>query len=102
MRGERGQIAPALLLFIAALVAGGLILFNPGRATAVQAEAVTAADAGALAGADNLRWQWENIEWLYHINPGAATVVVAARSPPGTLNGNIQDAIRLAQSMGWW
>lgn len=54
---ERGQLLPALLLFVAALVTGGLMLFQVGGATAVQAGAQTGADAAALAAAENVRQQ---------------------------------------------
>ncbi len=54
---EQGQIAPALLLLVIAMMAGGLTLFVVGRATAMQAEAQTGADAAALAGAEELQRQ---------------------------------------------
>lgn len=161
MNADRGQIAPALLLLVASLLVGGLMMFGIGRATVSQASAVTAADAAALAAANELARQLENIHYA-PINPvticaqaalyagrndaslnscrlsGRFDVLVTtssapARSQPGLpaiagrrgeakarahvtflgyglgggvgvptghLSGNVQDAIRLAQSMG--
>ncbi len=57
MRGQRGQIAPALMLVVMALLAAGMMLFQVGRATILQAHATTAADAAALAAAEDLESQ---------------------------------------------
>jgi hypothetical protein len=48
---------PALFVMIVALLALGIMLLQIGRATDIRAEGVTAADAGALAGAKNMRIQ---------------------------------------------
>jgi hypothetical protein len=48
---------PALFVIVVALLALGIMLLQVGRATDIRAEAVTAADAGALAGAKNMRIQ---------------------------------------------
>ena len=54
---ERGQILPALAVLLVVILAGGLVLFQVGRASTMEAEAVTAADAAALAGAQNVKEQ---------------------------------------------
>jgi hypothetical protein len=56
-RGERGQITPALMLLVVALLAAGVLLLQVGRATVIQARTTTAADAAALAAAGDLRDQ---------------------------------------------
>ncbi|HZA41728.1 MAG TPA: M15 family metallopeptidase [Actinomycetota bacterium] len=48
---------PALFVIVVALLAIGIMLLQVGRATDIRAEGVTAADAGALAGAKNMRIQ---------------------------------------------
>ena len=48
---------PALFVMVVALLALGIMLLQVGRATDIRAEGVTAADAGALAGAKNMRIQ---------------------------------------------
>jgi hypothetical protein len=61
MRGrgsEEGQVLPGLVLLIVALLAGGMLLFQVGRAAVLAADAVTAADAAALAGAIDIGHQW--------------------------------------------
>ncbi|MGH8905292.1 MAG: hypothetical protein ACRD0K_01945 [Egibacteraceae bacterium] len=55
--GEEGRVLPGLLLVVVGLLAGGVLLFRIGWATVLKAEAVTAADFAALAGADGLRGQ---------------------------------------------
>lgn len=56
-RNEEGQIFPALLLLFAALVAGGVVLFQIGHMASLRADAVSAADAAALEGAKSMRAQ---------------------------------------------
>ncbi|MPZ86774.1 MAG: hypothetical protein GEU81_01650 [Nitriliruptorales bacterium] len=69
-RGERGQVLPALLLLALALLAGGVLLFQVGWASTLRAGAVTAADAAALAGAQDVRAQLEGgVLGLGLINP---------------------------------
>lgn len=53
----RGGILPILAATIVALIAGGVLMFSIGRATASRAGAQTAADAAALAAVDNVRAQ---------------------------------------------
>lgn len=48
---------PVLLLLFTALLAGGAILFQVGRASGLSASAQTGADAAALAAAKNMRIQ---------------------------------------------
>jgi len=48
---------PALFVMVVGLLALGIMLLQVGRATDIRAEGVTAADAGALAGAKNMRIQ---------------------------------------------
>jgi hypothetical protein len=57
-RDEDGQVLPALLLLMVVLLAGGILLLQVGRATSLRADAVTAADAAALAGAQSIRAQY--------------------------------------------
>lgn len=54
---EEGQIFPALLILFAALVAGGVVLFQVGHMASLRADATSAADAAALEGAKNMRAQ---------------------------------------------
>lgn len=58
-RGERGQVLPPLLLLVIVIVAGAIAILQVGRASALRAEAVTAADAAALAAVDDVRKQIE-------------------------------------------
>jgi Putative Flp pilus-assembly TadE/G-like len=51
---EEGQVLPALLLLVVALVAIAVALLPIGEATDMRAHAQTAADAAALAGAEDL------------------------------------------------
>ena len=51
---EEGQVLPALLVLVLALLVGGMALFQVGRASTMRAQAQTAADAAALAGAREL------------------------------------------------
>jgi hypothetical protein len=54
---ERGQVLPLLLVAVFAFLGGGILLFQLGNVTTLQAGAQTAADAAALAGARNVRDQ---------------------------------------------
>lgn len=60
-RREEGQVFPVLLVLFTALLAGGFMLLQVGRGAAMRAEGVTAADAAALAGAQNIRDQLEGL-----------------------------------------
>src|SRR5438094_520230 len=53
-RKEEGQVLPVLLLLVVALVAVGVALLPVGQAADMRAHAQTAADAAALAGAQDL------------------------------------------------
>jgi hypothetical protein len=57
-RGDEGQIFPALIVFGLAILAMSLILFTVGRAADLRARGQTGGDAGALAGAINVRNQF--------------------------------------------
>jgi hypothetical protein len=57
-RGDEGQIFPALIVFGLAILAMSLVLFQVGRAADLRARGQTGADAGALAGAINVREQF--------------------------------------------
>jgi Putative Flp pilus-assembly TadE/G-like len=57
-QGDEGQIFPALIVFGLAILAMSLILFTVGRAADLRARGQTGADAGALAGAINVRNQF--------------------------------------------
>jgi Putative Flp pilus-assembly TadE/G-like len=50
-RGDEGQILPVLLVAFVAILAVGLVLFQVGAATSIRAQAQTAVDSAALAGA---------------------------------------------------
>ena len=56
--GDEGQIFPALIVFGLAILAMSLVLFQVGRAADLRARGQTGADAGALAGAINVREQF--------------------------------------------
>jgi|GEM_PF-269173 len=58
-RGERGQAALAMVAFMGAILFAGVLLFQYGRAADLTARAQTAADAAALAAANQLRDQAE-------------------------------------------
>jgi hypothetical protein len=55
---EQGQVVPVLALLVVAALTGGFLLFEVGRATALRADAQTAADAAALAAAEALHGQF--------------------------------------------
>ena len=55
--GERGQILPGMLVVLLALLAVGMLMFTVGKAAVLRSGAQTAADAAALAGADEIRRQ---------------------------------------------
>jgi hypothetical protein len=55
--GERGQILPGLLVVMLALLAVGVLMFQVGKAAVLRADAQTAADAAALAGAEEIKRQ---------------------------------------------
>ncbi|HEX5782528.1 MAG TPA: pilus assembly protein TadG-related protein [Solirubrobacteraceae bacterium] len=55
--GERGQILPGLLVVMLALLAVGVLMFQVGKAAVLRAGAQTAADAAALAGAEEIKRQ---------------------------------------------
>lgn len=62
MRDERGQLAAPIMFIVIALLTAGFWFFQIGRASLLQARVTTAADAGALAGAEELKRQY--IEYL--------------------------------------
>jgi putative Flp pilus-assembly TadE/G-like protein len=55
--GEQGQILPGLLVVMLALLAVGVLMFQVGKAAVLRADAQTAADAAALAGAEEIKRQ---------------------------------------------
>src|SRR5687768_1738985 len=55
--GERGQILPGLLVIMLALLAVGVLMFQVGKAAVLRSGAQTAADAAALAGAQEIKRQ---------------------------------------------
>src|SRR3954454_6889866 len=55
--GERGQILPGLLVVLLAVLAVGMLMFQVGKAAVLRSDAQTAADAAALAGAQEIRRQ---------------------------------------------
>jgi len=57
LRRQDGQIIPALLMVMLALLVVGLLFFQVGRAAVFSTEAQTAADAAALAAVKNVRAQ---------------------------------------------
>src|ERR1044072_7587091 len=56
-QGERGQILPGLLVVMLALLAVGVLMFQVGKAAVLRADAQTAADAAALARAEEIKRQ---------------------------------------------
>jgi Putative Flp pilus-assembly TadE/G-like len=56
-RGEDGQILPGLVVILLALLAVGAMMFQVGTASVLRSEAQTAADAAALAGAEEIKRQ---------------------------------------------
>ena len=56
-RGEEGQTYPVLLLLVFGLLAIGILLFQVGVASDLRSQAHTAADAAALAAANDLAAQ---------------------------------------------
>ena len=57
LRRQEGQIIPALLVVMLALLAFGMLFFQVGRAAIFSTEAQTAADAAALAAVKDVRAQ---------------------------------------------
>jgi hypothetical protein len=57
MRRQDGQIIPALVMVMLSLLALGMLFFQVGRAAIFSTEAQTAADAAALAAAENVKQQ---------------------------------------------
>ena len=57
MRRQDGQIIPALVMVMLSLIALGMLFFQVGRAAIFSTEAQTAADAAALAAANNVKAQ---------------------------------------------
>ena len=55
--GERGQILPGLLVVLLAVLAVGMLMFQVGKAAVLRSDAQTAADAAALAGANEIKRQ---------------------------------------------
>jgi secretion/DNA translocation related TadE-like protein len=54
MGREDGQILPGLLVVLLALLAVGMLMFQVGRAAVLRSDAQTAADAAALAAAQEI------------------------------------------------
>jgi hypothetical protein len=79
-RSERGMLLPVFAVTLVALVAGGFLLFEFGRATTSRASAQTAADAAALAAADNLRAQLRTLAATTGFNEPAQMGVNYQRS----------------------
>lgn len=65
LHDESGQAFPILLVAIIGLLASGVVLTQGGRLTELRAEAVTAADAAALAGADAVADRFERDILVY-------------------------------------
>jgi Putative Flp pilus-assembly TadE/G-like len=59
---EDGQILPALVMLLVAILAVAVMGFQVGRAAILRSEAQTAADAAALAGAREIRRQLQ-LQW---------------------------------------
>ena len=57
LRRQDGQIIPALVMVMLALVVVGMMFFQVGRAAIFSTEAQTAADAAALAAVENVKQQ---------------------------------------------
>jgi hypothetical protein len=57
MRRQEGQIIPALVMIMLALIAVGMLFFQVGRAAIFSTQAQTAADAAALAAAKQIQAQ---------------------------------------------
>ena len=57
LRRQDGQIIPALVMMMLALVVVGMMFFQVGRAAIFSTEAQTAADAAALAAVKNVQQQ---------------------------------------------
>ena len=57
LRRQDGQIIPALVMMMLALVVVGMLFFQVGRAAIFSTEAQTAADAAALAAVENVKQQ---------------------------------------------
>lgn len=86
---ERGQLAPALMLLFVVFVAGGVLLFQVGAAGVLRSDAQTAADAAALAAAQDLQRQmvrllldtgWNEAAALDHVSATRAARDYAARN----------------------
>src|SRR5215207_4386178 len=56
-QGERGQILPGLLVVLLAVLAVGMLMFQVGKAAVLRSDAQTAADAAAMAGANEIKRQ---------------------------------------------
>lgn len=78
LRGERGQMTIPLMLIVVAMLAGSLMLFQVGKATDLQAQATSAADAGALAAAEEIKDQFIQHLYTYGYSvPFVPNVIVA-------------------------
>jgi type II secretory pathway pseudopilin PulG len=92
-RGEAGQMAPLAAIFVTvSLAALGLLFLQYGRATDVRAEAQTAADAAALAAADDYARQVEELL----DGPGLGRVIQFLRNPLPDQTSMSNAAARLA------
>lgn len=100
MRTEGGQMAIGLVVAFGALLAGGTLFMLIGQATVLRADAVTAADAAALAAADDLRSQlaaaandtaFEEAALLDHASAYAAAEQYASRNGATLVDFAIRD-----------
>lgn len=95
VRTDRGQIAPALVLVVLALLGAGFALFQVGRASVLQAKVTTSADAAALAAAEELKRQLiEQLKRTGFNEPEAVNPILmerAAREYAGRNGGRLRD-----------
>lgn len=87
---EDGQILPALVMLLVAILAVAVMGFQVGRAAILRSEAQTAADAAALAGAREIRRQLQ-VQWaMFHTTDISAVdhgLVRARMAEYARLNG---------------
>src|SRR5688572_5817807 len=75
--GERGQILPGLLVVLLAVLAVGMLMFQVGKAAVLRSGAQTAADAAALAGAQEIRRQLM-VQWA---TTGTTSIELVSEPP---------------------
>jgi hypothetical protein len=85
-----GQILPGLVMLLLAIIALGIIGFQVGKAAILRSQAQTAADAAALAGANEIKRQLE-IQWATYGTTDVDAIdhaaVVAAMADYARQNG---------------